>query len=274
MFDWIASIFGYLLYWIYNIVGNYGIAIIIFTLITKLILLPLTIKQHKSLEENKKMQPLLQELQVKYKDDQQKMAEEYQKLMKDTKFNPFSGCLISLLQIPILFGLLFAISKPLTNIVKMPQEQIKQEIISIMPEDYEGEYEQYIAQNRYAEIEVIKQKGIFKLDFLGINLGDVASENNENWTLYVLPILTAVITWLSVYILNGAKPKEKQVVKDADGNEIEMPNMQMMNIMMPVMSGYIAFIVPQGLALYWFTSSALQISIQLILKKVFSKEEK
>ena len=274
LFDFIASVFGYLLYWIYNIVGNYGIAIIIFTLLTKLILLPLTIKQHKSLEENKKMQPLLQELQVKYKDDQQKMAEEYQKLMKDTKFNPFSGCLISLLQIPILFGLLFAVSKPLTNIVKMPEEQIKQEIMAIMPENYEGSYEKYINENRYAEIEVIKQKGIFKLDFLGINLGDVASENKGNWTLYVLPVLTAVITWMSVYVLNGAKPKEKQVVKDADGNEIEMPNMQMMNIMMPIMSGYIAFIVPQGLALYWFTSSVLQICIQLIMKKVFMKEEK
>lgn len=274
LFDFIASVFGYLLYWIYNIVGNYGIAIIIFTLLTKLILLPLTIKQHKSLEENKKMQPLLQELQVKYKDDQQKMAEEYQKLMKDTKFNPFSGCLISLLQIPILFGLLFAVSKPLTNIVKMPEEQIKQEIMAIIPENYEGSYEQYINENRYAEIEVIKQKGIFKLDFLGINLGDVASENKGNWTLYVLPVLTAVITWMSVYVLNGAKPKEKQVVKDADGNEIEMPNMQMMNIMMPIMSGYIAFIVPQGLALYWFTSSVLQICIQLIMKKVFMKEEK
>lgn len=274
MFDFIASIFGYLLYGIYNIIGDYGLTIIIFTILTKLILLPLTIKQHKSLEENKKMQPLLQELQVKYKDDQQKMAEEYQKLMKDTKFNPFSGCLISLLQIPILFGLLFAVGKPLTNIVKMPEEQIKQEIMAIMPEDYDGDYEQYIAQNRYAEIEVIKQKGIFKLDFLGINLGDVASENKENWTLYVLPILTAVVTWMSVYVLNGAKPKEKQVVKDANGNEVEMPNMQMMNIMMPVMSGYIAFIVPQGLALYWFTSSVLQITIQLIMKKVFNKEEK
>lgn len=274
MFDFIASIFGYLLYWIYNIVGNYGVTIIIFTLLTKLILLPLTIKQHKSLEENKRMQPLLQELQIKYKDDQQKMAEEYQKLMKDTKFNPFSGCLISLLQIPILFGLLFAVGKPLTNIVKMPQEDIKKEIISIMPEDYQGTYEEYINQNRYSEIEVIKKKGLIKLDFLGINLGDVASQNKENIILYVLPILTAVVTWYSIYVLNGNKQTEKQVVKDADGNEVEMPNMQLMNIMMPIMSGYIAYIVPQALALYWFTSSVLQIAIQIGVKKLIKKEEK
>lgn len=294
MLNFIASIFGYLLYWIYNIVGNYGIAIIIFTLLTKLLLLPLTIKQQKALEENKKMQPVLQRLQEKYRNEQQvlgekykdnqekyeekyresqqRMAEEYQKLMKDTKFNPFSGCLISLLQIPILFGLLFAISKPLTNIVKMPEQQIKQEIMAIMPESYNGDYDKFITENRYAEIEVIKQKDLFKLDFLGINLGDVASQNKGNWTLYILPILTALVTWMSVYVLNGAKPKEKQVVKDADGNEIEMPNMQLMNIMMPAMSGYIAYIVPQGLALYWFASSVLQILTQLILKRTIAKE--
>lgn len=296
MFEFIAEIFGYLLYWIYNIVGNYGITIIVFTILTKLILLPLTIKQQRTLEQNQKMQPILQELQLKYKNEQQKlqekykddeakfqekysesqqkMAVEYQKLMQDNKFNPFSGCLISLIQIPILFGLLFAVSKPLTNIIKMPAEQIKQEIVTIMPEDYDGSYEQYIKENRYAEIEVIKNKGFLKLDFLGINLGDVAAQNKSNPVLYVLPILTAVFTWISVYSMNGNKVKEKQVVKDAEGNEIEMPNMQFMNLMLPLMSGYIAYIVPQALALYWFMSSILQIIIQLFVKKCIVKQEK
>lgn len=242
------------------------------------------------------MQPILQELQMKYKNEQEKIQEkykddqakmqekytesqqrmslEYQKLMQEHKFNPFSGCLISLIQIPILFGLLFAVSKPLTNIVKMPAEQIKQEIMAIMPENYTGTYDQYIKENRYAEIEVIKQKDLLKLDFLGINLGDVAAQNKENIVLYILPILTALFTWISVYVINGNKPKEKQVVKDADGNEIEMPNMQLMNLMLPLMSGYIAYIVPQGLALYWFMSSVLQIVIQLFVKNCVGKHEK
>lgn len=295
MFEFIAEIFGYLLYWIYNIVGNYGIAIIVFTILTKLILLPLTIKQQKSLEQNQKMQPAIQALQAKYKNEQQKIQEkykdspdvlqqkysesqqrmtaEYQKFMQENKFNPFSGCLISLIQIPIIFGLLFAVSKPLTNIVKMPEEQIKQEIIAIMPEKYDGSYEEYMKVNRYAEIEVIKKNDLLKLDFLGINLGDVASQDKNNISLYCLPILTAVFTWISVYAMNGNK-KTKQVVKDADGNEIEMPNTQFMNLMLPLMSGYIAYIVPQGLALYWFTSSVIQIAIQLFVKKCIVKQEK
>ena len=295
MFEFIAEIFGYLLYWIYNIVGNYGIAIIVFTIFTKLILLPLTIKQQKSLEQNQKMQPAIQALQTKYRNEQQKiqekykdspdvlqqkysesqqrMTDEYKKFMQENKFNPFSGCLLSLIQIPIIFGLLFAVSKPLTNIVKMPEEQIKQEIIAIMPEEYNGSYEEYIKLNRYAEIEVIKKNDLLKLDFLGINLGDVASQDKSNISLYCLPILTALFTWISIYAMNGNK-KTKQVVKDADGNEVEMPNMQFMNLMLPLMSGYIAYIVPQGLALYWFTSSVIQIAIQLFVKKYIVKQEK
>lgn len=273
MFEFIAGIFGYLLYGIYKIVGNYGAAIIIFTVLTKLLLLPLTIKQQKSLELNKKMQPILQELQIKYKDNPQKMTEEYQKIMQDNKFNPFSGCLITLIQIPILFGLLFAVGKPLTNIIKMPEEEIKQEVMALIPENYNGTYEEFIEQNRYIELEIIKQKDLLKLDFLGINLGDVASQDKNNIVLYILPILTAFFTWISVYAINGNKLKEKQVMKDAEGNEIEMPNMQFMNLMMPILSGYIAYIVPQGLALYWFMSSVLQIAIHLVVKKFVVKEE-
>ena len=125
MFDWIAQLFGYLLYYIYNLVHNYGVAILLFTVITKLILLPFTIKQQKSLEQSKKMQPLLQDLQNKYKDDQERMAQEYQKLVRENKFNPFGGCLLSLIQIPIILGMLYVVGKPLTNMVKMPQEERK-----------------------------------------------------------------------------------------------------------------------------------------------------
>ena len=81
MLNAIASLFGYLMNFIYLLVQNYGLAIIIFTILVKLLLLPLTIKQQKSLERAQEMQPLMQELQRKYGNDQQKFAEEYQKLL-------------------------------------------------------------------------------------------------------------------------------------------------------------------------------------------------
>ncbi len=271
LFDWIAQLFGYLLYGIYEIVHNYGIAILIFTIITKLILLPLTIKQQKSLEQSKKMQPLLLDLQNRYKDDQEKLAAEYQKLMLDNKFNPFGGCLISFIQIPIILGMLYVVGKPLTNMVKMPQEEIRAKIQELIPEDYTGSYDDFIKQNRYIELKVIQSENILDLDFLGIDLGDVASENKSDYKLWILPILSVIFTWLSIYVVNG----KQQVVekKEKSEDEIPMPNMQMMNILMPLLSGYIAFIVPQGLGLYWFFSSFLQIIIQLLLKKYFDMKK-
>ena len=270
MFDWIAQLFGYLLYWIYNLVQNYGVAILIFTVLTKLILLPLTIKQQKSLELSKKMQPLLQELQEKYKDKPEQLSAEYQKLMAENKFNPFGGCLLSFIQIPIILGMLFVVGKPLTNMIKMPQEEIKEKIIEIMPEDYEGGYEAYIQANRYVELKVVKNENLLNLDFLGIDLGEIASENNRSFKLLIIPVLSAVFAWLSIYVINGQQQKVEK--KEPDENEIPMPNMQVMNIMMPVLSGWIAYIVPQGLGLYWFFSSLLQIVIQILLKKFIKTE--
>ena len=203
LFGWIAELFGYLLNWIYNLVSNYGVAILIFTLLTKLILLPFTIKQQKSLEKSKKMQPLLQELQNKYKDDQQKLAEEYKNLMKNNNFNPYGGCILSLIQIPIILGMLYVVGKPLTYMVKMPQEEIKQHIIEIMPEgSTEEDYDAFVKQNRYVELKAIKQKKLLNLDFLGINLGDVASEEPENYVLLIIPLLSTIFTGISVFVLN------------------------------------------------------------------------
>lgn len=272
MLDWIAQMFGYLLYYIYNLVHNYGVAILIFTVITKLILLPFTIKQQKSLEKSKKMQPLLQELQNKYKDDQERLALEYQKLMKDNKFNPFGGCVLSLIQIPIILGMLYVVGKPLTNMVKMPEEEIKQKIVEIMPENYEGGYEEYIKQNRYVELKVIKEENLLNLNFLGIDLGDVASENKSDFKLLIFPLLSALFTWLSVYVVNGKQ--EKVIEKKETEDEMPMPDMKMMNITMPLLSGWIAYIVPQGLGLYWFFSSFLQILIQLLMKKFIKEDNK
>lgn len=272
LFGLIADIFGYLLYWIYNLVSNYGIAILIFTILTKLVLLPFTIKQQKSLEKSKEMQPLLQEIQNKYKDDQKKLGEEYQKIMKENKFNPMSGCLLSLIQIPIIIGMLYVVGKPLSYMVKMPQEEIKQKIIEIMPEGTsEADYDEFIKQNRYAELKVVKSENILNLDFLGLNLGDVASENKEDLKLLIIPFLSALFAGISIYIVNGKNNTQKSQNSE---EEIPMPNMKFMNISMIALSGWIAYIVPQGLGLYWFFSSLLQIVIQLCMKKFIKTETK
>jgi YidC/Oxa1 family membrane protein insertase len=105
MFDIIAKPMLVSMNWIYTFVKSYGLAIIILTIIIKILLYPLTLKSFKSMKELQKIQPLMKEVQAKYKDDKQKLNQELMKLYSEHKINPMGGCLPMLLQIPILFAL-------------------------------------------------------------------------------------------------------------------------------------------------------------------------
>lgn len=108
----IYDLFGKLLYFIYGIVNNYGIAIIVFSIIAKLILLPINIKQTKSMQEMNKVQPEVQKLQKKYGSNKEKLNEETMKLYQEHKVNPMGGCLPLLIQMPIIIGLFQVLQKP------------------------------------------------------------------------------------------------------------------------------------------------------------------
>lgn len=102
MFNFFANIFGYLLKFLYNLVNNYGLAIILFTIIIKLILLPLSIKQQKTTKKSAKLQEKLKVIQFKYKNDQEKMNQEMMKIYKEENMSPFSGCLTGIIQIVLI----------------------------------------------------------------------------------------------------------------------------------------------------------------------------
>lgn len=270
MFNGIASLFGYLMNFIYGIVQNYGLAIIIFTILVKLILLPFTIKQQKSLQKTQELQPLMQELQRKYGNDQQKFMEEYNKLLKSKNMNMMSGmgcsgCLISLIQIPIVLGMFYMMMNPLTHIMKMDADlinQYKEEVSQIREVD-----------SRYYEIDIIKEKGLMNLDFLGINLGDSAIHNKENYYMLIIPVLSTVFTYLSLYLTSLYNKKKGIQTPKPEDSEVPMPDMRVMNIMMPLMTGYIAYSVPQGVGLYWATSNLIAVIQTVITRAIMDKKE-
>ncbi len=88
-----------------QLTGDYGVAIILLTITVRILLLPLTIKQTKSMQEMKRIQPKLKELQEKYKNNKEKLQEEIMKFYKEHKINPLAGCLPLILQLPIMFAL-------------------------------------------------------------------------------------------------------------------------------------------------------------------------
>lgn len=275
--DWLCNIFGYLLNFIYTFVKNYGLALIIFSLITKIIMLPLSIKQHKTLKKSGKIQKELREIQDKYSNDQERLAQETMSLYKRENMSPFSGCLSSILQIVLLLAMFFLVRDPLTYMLKVPQDKIT-------------EYEQMInTQSAYSEIEVIKASKTneaididLNMDFLGIDLSNVLLSDFNNWTAYIIPVLYVGSSILSMKLnsmtaagKNDKKDKKKEKNKGKDDEE-ENPMEQMnknMQIMMPVMSVMIAVAVPLGLALYWLTNNILMIGEKLVLNKVCKDEE-
>jgi YidC/Oxa1 family membrane protein insertase len=124
--DPIAEILGQFLYFIYNTLafGNYGVAILLFTVVTKLALLPLNIKQYRSTAKMQEIQPLINEIQVKYKNDKEKLNQELMKVYQENKVNPASGCMPMLIQLPIILSLYWVIIQPLKFMLKKSAAQI------------------------------------------------------------------------------------------------------------------------------------------------------
>ena len=122
--DWLANIFGYVLNWLYNLVQNYGVAIILFSILLKLVMLPLTYKQQKSMKKSQKVQEEVKNLQFKYKNDQEKLQKETMELYKREGVSPFSGCLSTILQLFIFIAVFYLVSKPLTFMKKVDQNKI------------------------------------------------------------------------------------------------------------------------------------------------------
>ena len=288
-----ARLFGYLLNAIYGVVDNYGIAIIIFTVILKVIMLPISIKQQKTLKKTSKIQAEAKEIQEKYSNDQLRQSQELMDLYKRENMSPFSGCLSSIVQFVIILSMFFLVSRPLTYMKNVDADLINN-YINQLSEKSEG-------QLRYPEIAIIKNMSevdktvSINMNFLGLDLSDVPSQNYSNWKVFIIPILyviTSIISTKITTLLNKANKNEKVnnndskenivennedkelVVKkeDKEADAMEEMNKQM-TIMMPIMSVSIALIAPLGLALYWLISNLLMICERLIINKFFKEGE-
>ena len=280
----ISSLFGYLLNALYTAFNNYGIAIIVFSIILRIILIPLTIKQQKSLKKSAQLQEEMKEIQRKYKNNPEKLKQETIDLYKREKLSPFAGCFSSIIQIVIILSVFWLVSQPLTYMKKIDTNVIN---------DYKTQIQESGEQATYAEIAIINKYGTqdarvsLNMDFLGLDLSKVPSSNLRDWTVYIIPLLYVISSVVSIKINNNMTKKKKDDKKAiTDGTNMEVQNepnemeaMEAMNknmmYMIPLMSVFIAFIAPLGLALYWFISNVLIIIEKLIIDAVIKhKEEK
>lgn len=273
MFQFIANIFGYLLEWLYNGIGqNYGIALILFTIILRIILLPLTIKQQKSMKKTTELQGKMQEIQFKYKNNPELMNKEIMDLYKRENLSPFSGCISSIVQILIILSVFYLVSRPLTYMKKIDPgiiENYRNEISAENDGKISNYYEIEIIQKKSAQDENIK----VNMDFLGLDLSKVPSQNMTDIKVYIIPILYVISSIFSIRMTTG-KTKKKEQNGSSEPDMTQQMN-KSMSYMMPIMAVSIAFVAPLGLALYWLISNILMILERVVINKyVDSKEEK
>ena len=301
----LSEIFGYLLNFFYELTSNYGIAIIIFSVLLRLILIPITIKQQTTMKKSAKMQEKMKEIQTKYKNNPEKLNQETIELYKTEKMSPFSGCFSAILQLLIILSVFWLVSQPLTYMKKVDKQVIADyktkiteenegqkatypeiQIISKIESEYQEinkELENENVENR-EELESKKEnfeKMRINMEFLGLDLSKVPTQNLGDFRVYVIPVLYVITSFVSIKITTMAQKKankKKDVIVQNENNSDEMlDSMQQMNnsmlYMTPIMSISIAAIAPLGLALYWLISNILMIVERLIINKFIGDKE-
>lgn len=287
---------GWIIEQIYNLVSNYGLAIILFTVIIKLILLPLNVKSQKAMKKQQKIQPVIAELQQKYANDQEKLQKEMMKIYKENNISMTGGCLPLLIQMPILVGLYRVIQRPITYLLgvaikdfELPDIAAKVTMLRDAMADKIGNLAtssvEMIAKN--SQIQLSKWAEIINgpsdpwavnFNFLGLDLSSNPSAalssimrmDFSDWSIILLlliPILAVVGSIAQTKITQAQSGQTKQ-----NGTDSANQMSKSMNLMMPLMTAFFTLTLPAGLGIYWIISSVVQIIQQIALNYYFDKK--
>jgi len=285
--------FAALLRLFYNLTGSYGVSLILFTLVIKLILLPFQMKSKKSMMRMSRVSGQMQELQKRYAKNQAKLQEEMQKLYEEEGVNPMSGCLWSLIPFPILIALYSIIRHPITHFMMLSKDVLQTVVQSAAdagvnltnivmmdkatgaPALKDGLY-QMAAYGQINLVKAVQEMGLstpegwfdMNYNFLGLDLTATPWEYVKSFTFtwaVIGVILIPILAGLSQFVFSKLTMKTQPQADAAGG-----ASMKSMMYMMPLMSVYIAFIMPAALGVYWIAQSVFSLIQEAILNKTFS----
>ena len=285
-FAWLVRLF-------YDLTNSYGVALILFTLVIKLIMLPFQMKSKKSMMRMSRVSGQMQDLQKRYAKNQAKFQEEMQKLYEEEGVNPMSGCLWSFLPLPILMALYSIIRQPITHFMMLSKDVLQTVVQSVAdagvdltnivmmdkvtgaPALKDGLYQ----MAAYGQINLVKAvqemdlstpDGWFNVNykFLGLDLTATPWEYIKSFTFtwaVIGVILIPILAGLSQFVFSKLTMKTQPQADAAGG-----ASMKSMMYMMPLFSVYIAFIMPAALGVYWIAQSVFSLIQEAILNKTFS----
>ena len=286
--DLIAKPFGILMLWLYELTNNYGVAIFLFALAVKVVMLYFSAKSKKSMMRQTRFTPYLKELEARYEGNKQKYQEEVAKLYKEEHINPMSGCLWSLLPFPILLALYRAIRFPITIMMGVPADAYEKIVNRLdamgfvnpagaRNAAYVQIYQsQFITENFEKFSHLSEKLRTIDYSFLGLDLGvqpsfrfwEFTAEDGGLWPhlgLFLIPVVAGILSYVQSKIsmaMSGNMPEDPAT---ASTNRT-------MTWMMPLMSLWIGFAMPAALGLYWIGTSVFQIIQDVILTRIFNKQ--
>lgn len=297
--DLVQVPFGYLMSVLYQLTTNYGLALILFGILVKIILLPTTAKAKRSTMKMSRLTPRLKEIQKKYADDQQKQGEAMRALYKEEGVSMTGGCLWSFVPLLILFPLYTVVREPIIYMLHESADAAKTIVATIKeaaPDLFSGNsyYEQMTAAPLISSFtEQLKAvlpdlsettlKGI-DFSFLGIDLGVTPSFNIFKWEVYnwkniggfLLPLLSAGTQVLSMFLsqkMNNSLVTDERGLQDKEAAKNSDANRQskMMMWTMPLISLWIGYTIPAALSLYWIVQGLSSTVVDIILTRKYRK---
>ena len=283
--QFIMKIFGWPLGFVmlgcYLVTGNnYALAIVLFTIVTRLICLPLSIKQQKEQAKMALFKPKLDSIQKKYANNREKYNEEVQKLYTEEGYNPMSGCLPTLIQFPILFGVIDVVYRPIYHVLRVGTNVINEMIAAanaagaaIQTSSYYSEIELMKEVKAQPELfsafdsAVVEKIQNFDMTFFGLDLSvqpkfALTYDGGFNWYL-LIPVACLVFQLVQTIYMQKKNPTQQEAGA----------GMNLMFYVMPLFSAYICFIVPAGAGFYWAISAIVMLLQSIFLNKKYNPQK-
>lgn len=276
IFNYIGYLFGYILWFFFEICKNYGVAIILFSVVIKLIMFPFSIKQQKSMAQTARLSAKQKELQKKYGNDKQKLNEEIAKLYQSEGVNPMAGCATSILPLLMMLGVYYSVINPLQNTLHIAAAKVSSAIsmLGTIP----GVGNSFNAH--YGEIEIIKMFPFIKdsltmfspqelqdigefsqgFNFLGLDLLGTPSASTFSSMLWLIPVLCFVSSFATTFVMQKMQGSQMQGQGCA----------KYMVYFTSVFTAWISYTVPAAVGFYWIISTVLGFVQALIMNHFYN----
>ena len=277
IFNLLGSLCGYVLWVCFLIFKNFGVSIIVFTVLFKLVGLPLSIKQQKSMAVTQRLNAKQQEIREKYANNKEKMNEEIQKLYERENASPMSGCLTSFLPLLLMMGIFYSVAYPLSNTLHINSDSVNQavnyvnsipglastssyytqiEFVKIFPKISSTEF----ISNLFtpAELNKITMFGN-GFNFLGLDL--LQSPNANGFSHLLLIQILCLVTSLGSQI----------ILQKLQGTKMQ-GCMTILLYGMPLFTAYIAYTVPAAVGVYWIASTIFSAATSIIMQRWYSPQ--